>query len=196
MEVNELANSTRSQAMDQTVDLEQARAVGAALLGLARHLLAADHDAAAELPLAQLRVCGVLYRGPRAMSALGRELGVSLSAMTQIADRLERARLVKRVAEGTDRRIRCLRLTPRGERIMRRREEARFRRILAALAQLPTGARTEVLEALERLVRACEAGGRDGPQARFAGDPGQWAGLAGPPRLSPGAAEAAGDAAR
>ena len=46
---------------------------------------------AAELPLAQLRVCGVLCDGPRPMSAVSRELGVSLSAMTQIADRLERA---------------------------------------------------------------------------------------------------------
>ena len=50
------------------------------------------------------------------MSALSREFGVSLSAMTRIADRLERARLVKRVAEGGDRRIRHLQLTPRGEK--------------------------------------------------------------------------------
>ena len=39
------------------------------------------------------------------MSALGRKLGVSLSAMTQIADRLERADMVKRVAEDSDRRV-------------------------------------------------------------------------------------------
>ena len=57
-----------------------------------------EKDLADELPLAQLRVCAVLSEGPRAMSVLGRELGVSLSALTQIADRLERARLVKRTA--------------------------------------------------------------------------------------------------
>ena len=45
-----------------------------------------------------------LRRAPRRAAAdvgLGRELGVSLSAMTQIADRLERARLVKRVPAAT-----------------------------------------------------------------------------------------------
>ncbi len=149
-------------AMDEATNLRHAKSAAALLLGLARHLLAADHDPAAELPLAQLRVCGILHGGPRRMSALGRELGVSLSAMTQIADRLERARLVRRVAEGTDRRIRCLRLTPRGERIMRLREEARLRRIVAALAHLSAEERTEVLAALEKLVRACEASERDG----------------------------------
>ena len=45
------------------------------------------------------------------MSSLGRELGVSLSAITQIADRLERAGLVTRVAKGGDRRVRRLELT-------------------------------------------------------------------------------------
>ena len=87
------------------------------------------------MPLAQLRVCGILYDGPRPMSALSRELGVSLSAMTQIADRLERARLVNRVAEGADRRIRCLQLTERGQKLMRSREDARNRRVLAVLEQ-------------------------------------------------------------
>ena len=107
-----------------------------------------DDDAVAELPLAQLRVCGILHRGPRPMSALSRDLGVSLSAMTQIADRLERANLVKRVAEDNDRRVRCLRLTPRGESIMRRREDVRTGRITAALARLPAKKRKEVLAAL------------------------------------------------
>ena len=103
---------------------------------------AGDDDVVAELPLAQLRVCGILHRGPRPMSALGRDLGVSLSAMTQIADRLERASLVKRVAEGNDRRVRCLRLTPRGESIMQRREDARAEHASAALARL-SGEETE-----------------------------------------------------
>ena len=106
-------------------------------LAVARQLLAVD-DQAAELPLRQLRVCMLLYEGPRAMSSLSRELGVSQSAMTQIADRLERARLVRRTFEGSDRRIRSLQLTPRGQKIMQLREEAarrtgrRGRRAIAA----------------------------------------------------------------
>ena len=63
------------------------------------------------------------------MSALGRELGVSLSAMTQIADRLERASLVDRVNQGADRRVRLLQLTEKGQEMMRRHDEVRVRRI-------------------------------------------------------------------
>jgi DNA-binding MarR family transcriptional regulator len=140
---------------NHTVAFEQARTIARLLPSLMRQLLAGDDDLAAELPLAQLRVCGVLSGGPRPMSALGRELGVSLSAMTQIADRLERAQLVNRVTKGSDRRIRCLELTDRGEKLMRLRESARVERVLAALEHLAPKARGEVLESLQVLIRAC-----------------------------------------
>jgi DNA-binding MarR family transcriptional regulator len=126
------------------------------LMALVRHLSSGD-DALTALPLAQLRVCGVLYGGPRPMSALGQQLGVSLSAVTQLADRLERARLVRRVADEADRRVKCLQLTERGQRLMRAREEARVRRLSAALERLPAEARSTVIEGLELLVRACGA---------------------------------------
>jgi DNA-binding MarR family transcriptional regulator len=124
---------------------------------LARRLLGADRDPAAELPLAQLRVCGILAADARRpMSALSRDLGVSLSAMTQIADRLERAQLVQRVAEGTDRRVRCLELTPRGEKMMRRREKARVQRVQSVLEHLSPRVRSDVRAALETLLVACD----------------------------------------
>ena len=53
-------------------------------------------DVIDELPLGQAPPLRGDREGPRAMSALSRELGVSFSALTQIADRLERVRLVKR----------------------------------------------------------------------------------------------------
>jgi DNA-binding MarR family transcriptional regulator len=143
--------------MDEPNTLQQARAIASLLPVLMRQLSVLDHDLAAELPLAQLRVCAILGGGPRPMSTLGRELGVSLSAMTQIADRLERAGLVKRVAEGTDRRVRCLQLTERGERIMRRREEARVQRVLTVLEHLSPEARSQVLTSLEIMMDASAA---------------------------------------
>jgi DNA-binding MarR family transcriptional regulator len=91
------------------------------------------------------------------MSAMGRELGVSLSAMTQIADRLERAGLVKRVVQGPDRRVRQLQLTPRGDRIMQGREQARVARVLGALERLTPEARDHVETALCLLRDACTA---------------------------------------
>ncbi len=144
--------------MDPNGIRQQAEKIDALLFALLRRLAVDGDDAVAELPLAQLRVCGILHYGPRPMSALGRELDVSLSAMTQIADRLERANLVKRVAEGNDRRVRCLRLTPRGESIMQRRQDVRVEHASTALARLPAKKRKEVLAALESLVGACAAG--------------------------------------
>ena len=124
---------------------------------LARGLTSSAKDPADDLPLAQLRLCGILSEGPRPMSALSRALGVSLSALTQIADRLERARLVKRVAEGNDRRVRCLQLTARGEKMMRKRREARVLRTLAVLEHLSAPQREAVRASLEILVDACSA---------------------------------------
>ena len=140
--------------MDDRITLEQAKAIACLLPTIMRQLFTGD-DPAEELPLAQLRMCAILEHGPRSMSALSRELGVSLSALTQIADRLERSELVSRAAEENDRRIRCLQLTQHGERIMRHREEFRVRRVLAVLNQIPPAGRLQVREALEILLEVC-----------------------------------------
>jgi DNA-binding MarR family transcriptional regulator len=144
--------------MDPAVAMKQAQTIATLLIELLRQLAAgANEDPAVELPLAQLRVCRVLYQGPRPMSPLSRELGVSLSAMTQLADRLEHAQLVKRVAQGGDRRVRCLRLTERGEKMMRFHEEVRVRHIATALEHLSPDARNGVTTGLQTMIQACIA---------------------------------------
>jgi DNA-binding MarR family transcriptional regulator len=125
-------------------------------MALVRNLFTVD-NLLRRLPVAQLRVCGALCRGPQAMSALSRELGVSLSAMTQIADRLERAGMVRRVAAQGDRRVKQLCLTANGRRTMQRREEARSRRMAEALDGLTPAAQARVQAALEELVAAAVA---------------------------------------
>ena len=135
---------------------DQSRRFSSLFVSLARDLFGGD-DQVAELPLRQLRVCAILHGGPLSMSALSRELGVSLSAMTQIADRLERARMVRRSFEGTDRRVRCLQLTARGQRIMRLREDARTQRASQILRHLSAKEQAEVVKALEVLLHACSA---------------------------------------
>ncbi len=144
---------------------------------LARGLTSSEKDPADNLPLAQLRLCGILSEGPLPMSALSRALGVSHSALTQIADRLERARLVKRVAEENDRRVRCLQLTARGEKMTRNRRDARVRRTLAVLERLSAPQREAVRTSLEILVDACsavqtgrESVARDAGSAHHAGE--------------------------
>jgi DNA-binding MarR family transcriptional regulator len=141
--------------MNDRAMVEQAKGIASLLPTIMRQLFAADDDPAGELPLAQLRVCSILQHGSQSMSALSRELGVSLSALTQIADRLERSNLVSRVAEENDRRIRCLQLTQQGERIMRLQEEFRIQRVLAVLNYIPPSRRDEVHDVLELLLEAC-----------------------------------------
>jgi DNA-binding MarR family transcriptional regulator len=145
-----------------------AEEVAAMIPRLIRGLTSAENDPGDAMPLAQLRLCAILYEGPRSMSILSRELGVSLSALTQIADRLEKARLVKRVAEDNDRRVRCLQLTSRGEKMMRKRREARVLRTLAVLEHLSAPQRESVQSSLEMLVSACaavQAGERRAPES-------------------------------
>ena len=147
----------------QTLVEEQAKAFSAFLPALMRQLAAGSNDPALDLPLAQLRVCNSLCGGPVAMSALSRELGVSVSAMTQLADRMERARLIKRVAEQNDRRVRCLELTTRGRRIMRQHDDARIQRVTAVLEHLTPEQRADTLAVFETLLHAARAArGQDG----------------------------------
>lgn len=113
-----------------------------------------EDEAIRELPLAQLRLCGVLSSGPFTMSAISRALGTTLSAVTQLADRLERAGLVQRVLRDDDRRVRCLRLTKRGQRLMQLHADNRRRRMSKVLERLAPSEIRTVNAALQILVRA------------------------------------------
>jgi DNA-binding MarR family transcriptional regulator len=144
--------------MEQETLQRQAALLEQLLPQLMRHLFALDPEhPAMELPLAQLRVCTILQSGPRSISALGEELDTSVSAVTQIADRLERAGFVERVAEPDDRRMKKLQLTPHGAEVMRSRREARVRRAQQALATLSPESREAALHAVRVLLDAGRA---------------------------------------
>jgi DNA-binding MarR family transcriptional regulator len=157
MVLEQLANPIETPSPNGKDLREQAEAMAARLLAVSRQVFTLNNNPAAELPLAQLRVCASLLGGPRPMSALSRELGVSLSAMTQIADRLERTNLVKRVAQGIDRRVRCLQLTGRGKKLMRVGEDARLQRVSAVLENISPENRSEILASLDMLIHAAAA---------------------------------------
>ncbi|HZO88327.1 MAG TPA: MarR family transcriptional regulator [Chthonomonadaceae bacterium] len=136
---------------------EQAAQLECLLPKLMRRLFTLEPDhPVTELSLAQLRVCTILQAGPRTLSAIGVELGISVSAITQIADRLERAGLVERVAGKDDRRTRLLQLTAHGAELMRSRRQARVRHAAEALEQLSPEKRETVLRALEALLEAAQ----------------------------------------
>ena len=124
------------------------------LMSVVRDLLYVE-DRTSDLPLRQLHVCATLYGGPLSMSQLSRKLGVSMSAMTQIADRLERAGMVARQASEPDRRVRCLILTPRGRRALQAREKVRLERLAAAFQTLDAASRRKLLAGLKLFQAAC-----------------------------------------
>src|SRR5438132_7253453 len=141
--------------MSENTLLTQAAQLECLLPKLMRRLFTLDaNHPAMELPLAQLRVCTLLQAGPRTISALSEELGISVSAVTQIADRLERVGFVERLVEPDDRRIKQLQLTPSGAGVMRSRRELRVRRAADALHHLSPEMREAVLHALRALVEA------------------------------------------
>jgi DNA-binding MarR family transcriptional regulator len=111
----------------------------------------------AEMPLGQLRICAYLMDGPRSMSAIAEELGMSTSAVTQIADRMERAELVERVPAIEDRRLKHLHLTEKARQLMNERKDMRTQRAQEALALLPADTREQLLESLELLLNAAQA---------------------------------------
>ena len=126
--------------MENSIKLEEAQKIASLMPALMRQLFTLDDEFSNDLPLAQLRVCTILRKGPRQMTALSRELGISLSALTQISDRLERSKLVERVTDLNDRRIRCLQLTANAEKMMVLHENSRIQNILAVLNSMSPGA--------------------------------------------------------
>jgi len=148
--------------MNNPNKFEEAVSTASLLPVLMRNLFSTfEGDPIADLPLMQIRVCHSLLDGPRQMSALSHELGVTLSALTQIADRMERAQLVCRTAEEKDRRVRCLRLSPHGEELMRENQDFRVRCISAAMNHLTSSERKAVITALETFMRASIAANQE-----------------------------------
>ena len=136
---------------------DQAETISDLLVRVMRRLSATDEPSSMELPVAQVRVCSILLDGARTMSCLSKELGISLSAVTQIADRLEKSGLVERVAETDDRRVKSLQLTGRGVEAMRSRKDRRVERIVEALKRLSPETREQVTVNLQELFEAAAA---------------------------------------
>lgn len=64
-------------------------------------------------------------RGPVKMSDLAAELGISLGAVTALADRMARAGMIERQRSTSDRRVILLVLTDHGQRVLEQIAQAR-----------------------------------------------------------------------
>ena len=136
--------------------VSQASAIHVAIRTVIRNLLSVD-DSMLDLPLRQLKVCVSLYQQSRSMSEIGRELGFSPSAVSQVADRLERRGLIERDLSDEDRRVRKLRLSSKGLRLIRSREQKQLQRITAAVNALTANELGQVIAGLEILAHSCNS---------------------------------------
>lgn len=132
--------------------MAQAKAVHAALRGIGRNMLSVDHPAM-DLPIRQLKVCMALLPGSCSMTEISREVGLSRSSVTQVSDRLERRGLVEREMQSDDRRVRKLKLTPKGLQLMRTHERKQLRRIAAVLKGLSKSEIEQMMAGLAVLSR-------------------------------------------
>src|SRR4051812_17023241 len=124
----EIREPNKISAQDPAI-MEQAAKLEHLMPAILRRLFTLNDDGIlANMPLAQLRICSYLQDGPRSMSAVADELNMSTSAVTQIADRMERSGLVERVAATDDRRLKHLHLTEHARAVMKDRRERRTQR--------------------------------------------------------------------
>lgn len=149
----ELSHSNETGEANPEDYREKAKLLRGSLFALGRNLLSVN-DSTMDLPFRQFRVCLALHRRAASMSEISREIGISLSSMTQVADRLERVGLVERVAQGSDRRVRHLTLTEKGVRLMQSHEESQLERMTKCLQTMSEEETNEVLRALDLLIQS------------------------------------------
>ncbi len=90
------------------------------------------------------------------VSDLGARLGVSNAAASQVVDRLVQAGLVERTEDAQDRRVKRLRLTPRGQALLDQAIAARERWLESVLDHLSEQERAQVAQALNLLTEAAQ----------------------------------------
>ncbi len=150
----------------------QAERLEAVMPAIAQRLFTvAPSHPLADMPIAQLRLCSLLLtQESPTLSQVADELHISASAATQLADRLEKAGMVERVASSAaqgecDRRARYLRLTEKGFTLMQSRRQFRQSGARRALSHLLPEDRERLLEVLEKLLAVSRLPGSEGPEA-------------------------------
>jgi DNA-binding MarR family transcriptional regulator len=131
--------------------LRESRALSGRLFQVAERVRADFADVVGEVGLTPLQARTVLWlEEPSAMRALARHLDCDASNVTGLADRLEELGVVERVP-GTDRRVKLLRLTPRGARLRADLVE-RVAAGSTVTAKLTAVERTQLMVLLDKLL--------------------------------------------
>lgn len=108
-----------------------------------------------ELNYSQAQVLFHVAKNPGALvSDAARRFGITLPAVTQVADRLEAKGFLRRSEDPRDRRQVRLSLTPGGERLARELEDLQVKGLGRVLERLTAADRKDVIRGIERLVSA------------------------------------------
>ena len=116
-----------------------------------------EDDPLMDLPMAQFRLLRALGRGIQTPSELAPYLSTSVSAVTQIANRLEAAELIEREEDPNDRRVLRLVLSPKGATLVKRRGDLRVEGAECLLSALSVEDRETVMRGISLLESTCEA---------------------------------------
>ncbi|MDR3690851.1 MAG: MarR family transcriptional regulator [Fimbriimonas sp.] len=111
-------------------------------------------DPLTDLPVGQMRMMRLLGQKSWTPSSLGEELCLSVSAVTQMANRLDSIGLVQRVEDPTDRRVKHLRLSELGADLMMNRQERRVCLLESTLGRMDEARQRELIQVLEELLDA------------------------------------------
>jgi DNA-binding MarR family transcriptional regulator len=94
------------------------------------------------------------WEGPQPMSTLAQTLRLSLAATSQLVDRLVEGDYVRREENQDDRRVRIVKMRPRGKQFMDRLNEIRRRELAEAFDRLPREVRRRLTDVLREAVEA------------------------------------------
>lgn len=112
------------------------------------------------LTSSQMFILRYLARCGQAKSSdIGRIVGLSPGAVTQVTDEMIRLRLVDRVRSEEDRRVVYVSLTPEGKDTVEKIRLAGSKRLLSILEQLPPDDTDSFINILEKVVDIIDQGG-------------------------------------
>jgi DNA-binding MarR family transcriptional regulator len=97
------------------------------------------------------------WLGPQPISALAEQLRLSLAATSQLVDRLVSAGYVAREEDPSDRRVRIVRMRPRGVDFMDRLNDIRRRELTLAFDRLSPKLRRRLADVLREAVDSLDA---------------------------------------
>jgi DNA-binding MarR family transcriptional regulator len=95
-------------------------------------------------------------KGPCNTSHLAQTLGVTLSAITALINRLFKQGLVSRERKADDRRQVWLSITPQGMNVLKEVEEKRHQMLAVLFSRLPENEREQLLNLLRKVVHLYE----------------------------------------